>query len=210
MALLPHARNLCVEGAYQRDPDFTHILFIDDDTSNFNEEGIVKLIEADKDIIGGVTVMRKPPFKITSPIQDLSILETNGLEEVPFIGMAFTLIKRSVLDKMREETPTGPVWFTLDRLPREGFYEEVKEYKGSITEAIAFGQNSHIGAPLLGEDVNFCRKARLLGFKCWVHGGVRLNHVGNKEYGIGDAFDFVDRVPDNSAGRRGLRISTAD
>lgn len=197
--LLPQARNKAVETAYKECPDFTHLIFLDDDMCNFNVSFFDELVKADKDIISALVVARKPPYKAVISLalsieEILKLIKNYQVVESPTVGMAFTCIKREVLDTMQEETPDGPIWFTTDRLARDGFDEEVDNFvkepfgdiKAQLRRAILFGQMSHLGSRLLGEDIAFCRKAAMLGFKSFVHCGIVVGHIGEKSFTIRD------------------------
>jgi hypothetical protein len=221
--LLPFTRNLIIRKVYVHTPDFTHIMFIDDDMYGFSGEHIRRLAEADKDIISGLMVYRSKPHKIVSSFingeENLrEDIKQGNLREAHFTGAAFTLIKREVFDQTLEETPQGPIWFTTDRMPRESFEVECEEFikekvkccneysldsenyrvedfdkdvKSILQDAIVFGQQSHIGSIMLGEDIAFCKKARQLGFNVWVDCGCVVNHLGERGYNVNDSGGIV-------------------
>jgi hypothetical protein len=199
--LLPWARNACINMFYENEVDFTHILFIDADMVGFKPIGLHALVEADKDIISGVCTMRRPPYDVScSPIDKSNFnqhLLDGDLIQCNWTGMAFTLIKREVLDALAEETPDGLSWFNLDREPREGFFKEVSSFVLTnkdrsdtgqlLTEAIMMGQTCHIGSRVFGEDINFCKWAVRSGFSVWMHCGVVVGHMGEHIYNLKDA-----------------------
>lgn len=205
-ALLPIARNRVIQAAYLRSPDFTHLLCIDDDMSHFHAMHVQKLLSDDVDIVSAFVTFRKPPYHIVGAFLDgirpediLRYSEEQSLQEVSHCGMAFTLIKREVLDKLEEQVvDTGPhvepgsIWFTTDRNERINFDYEVSRFieskkKEGITEeslrqAILMGQYSHLGTPITGEDISFCRTAKRFGFKIYVDCGCPVGHVGDYAY----------------------------
>lgn len=215
-SLLPFARNKALRQVYANDPDFTHVLFIDDDMCNFGPFHLKRLLKADKDIISGLFTQRAPPFQITSAFLNknktlVEDIKAGNIGEAYFTGMAFTLIKKKVLDAMMEETTDGPLWFNIDRLPRDSFETEVEEFvkekiekyediikididflKDSLLEAIAMGATCHRGSIPLGEDITFCRQARIMGFEVWVDCGCPIGHKGEKIYDYRDAFAAVN------------------
>lgn len=221
ICLLPQARNCVIQGAYEKCDDFTHILFIDDDMSNFGPFHLLKLLEADKPIVTAMTCMRLPPYSITAKFTEEELKEkkinryvrNEEVRPVGHVGMAFTLIKREVLDATREETETDPVWFTNDRWPRPGFSEEIEEFikdklrinmgcvitkdnvPNWLKEAIAFGQTSHIGSRATGEDVAFCLKAEALGFQSYCHCGVSVGHIGTRIVDVGTNIEHNNPPP---------------
>lgn len=196
-ALVAPARNKVIIGALEKCPDFTHLLFIDDDMTDYTVHHVGKLLQDDKDIISAlVTARRKPytmiaPFlKERTPTEIIQLVENNEVVETGFCGMAFTLIKRKVIDNLREDTDGLPVWFDQDRSPRDSFEDEIQDFianRSEFTEkdlrtSILMGQNSHRGTTLIGEDVSFGRKARKAGFTCWVDCGVSVGHIGQNTY----------------------------
>lgn len=194
-ALLPIGRNMGISATYKEVPDFSHILFIDDDMTDFSVISLTKLIEADKPIVSGVFTSRRPPFNITSFDKEgdeiKKFLETDHLIKVRGTGMAFTLVQRQVLDDTKEviEGADGlPLWFTCDRFPRITFYDEVDHFLAEakisdkstdqlLREAIVMGQTSHIGTTFVGEDIAFCERAKMFGHHTYIHTGVKIGHL---------------------------------
>lgn len=77
-------------------------------------------------------------------------------------GMGFTLMHRTLLEKMREEYKSDPwPWFGHD------------EINGSR----------------VGEDITFTSRARKLGATIWGHGGVQLGHTKSKTLRTADMGD---------------------
>lgn len=199
-------RNGVIRQAYKYDPDFTHLLFLDSDQCDFDIHSVMKLLEANKPIIAGVTVMRKKPEDAPRRPQTFIPIEMvggpkyqevalTGVIEVKCTGLFFTLIQKQVLDAMQEETPDGPVWIKSGRLfPRDSFGAEAEEFikrnknsgPDALREAIKLGLTAYNGAKFIGEDYEFCLRAKILGFKSYVHCGVQLGHIGSEVFRIGD------------------------
>jgi SAM-dependent methyltransferase len=90
------------------------------------------------------------------PMDDLVV---GAVTEVSMVGMGFTLIHRSVLEKMFEVYKHDPwQWFGHDI----------------------------VGDGRTGEDLTFCDRARKCGFSVWLHGGVQLGHVKSKTIFLDD------------------------
>ena len=207
-ALLPQSRNMILRLIYQHDPDFTHVLFCDDDMCNFNAKTILDLIEADKDVISALCTFRQPPYNIVGHFpgsleEIIEIVNAGEPYKVEHVGMGFTLIKEHVLDKIMEQTEDGPLWFNCDRYPRITFQEEMDEFietkidrlitvngkqdkhfkvslKRFTEEAIAFGATSHKGSKFLGEDICFSKEVTKQGFEMWIHCGCSIGHIGKQ------------------------------
>ena len=201
------SRNIAIRRALEKDPDFTHLMFLDDDMANFTVQMVESLVQEDKPIISALVTTRRPPYELVANFKDeksediIKRIEKSAIVEVPHVGMAFTLIKREVIKAIMEETPSGPIWFNMDReerknfeLDRQSFVNKIVEYKKEdrdnnwlsckLQQAITFGQQSHIGSNLCGEDVSFCRNAERFGFKSYIHCGIVVGHIGDKVFDV--------------------------
>ena len=137
--------------------DATHIMFIDADMV-FPTDGVDRLVEQDKDIIGGLynkrtgdhgcVIFRKEKDKLENISPDC----LDRPFEVDTIGAGFLLIKMDIFKKME------PPFF----------------YYGDPSE---FGLKK---VPLfdLGEDTTFCLKAKKNGYKVWCDPTIKLGHIG--------------------------------
>lgn len=155
-------RNAVVDEFLSHQAGFTHLLQLDDDTL-IPREAIVKLAEADKDIISacvpgmrakvvqtptGPETVRGLFLAVASPEGDGRWLHDyfEGVIETPRVGGACTLIRREVFEAM--DYP----WYVYHTPER--------------------------GQPVaISEDVDFCIKAAKAGFKLHAHGDVRCGHV---------------------------------
>jgi hypothetical protein len=155
------ARNRAVWEAV--DAGATHLMFIDSDI-NFPSDGIETLLEANKDIIGGIYYGRITPFpvlKIKHPTLENEITNPSHIPDdvdmfqVEGIGTGFLLINMDVFKKL--EPPfffhAKPEDFGLTKKPFP--YDEV------------------------GEDIAFCLSARKAGIEVWAHNRIELGHVGS-------------------------------
>ena len=143
--------------------DATHIMFIDADMV-FPTDGVDRLIEQDKDIIGGLYNKRTSPHapiiyrKVKDHLENIIIPPYEGKElfEVDTIGAGFLLIKMDIFKKMQ------PPFF----------------YYGDPSE---FGLKK---VPLfdLGEDTTFCLKAKQNGYKVWCDPTIKLEHIGIQNF----------------------------
>ena len=220
ISLLPQARNEMVRKAYEYNPKFTHLLFIDDDMSNYSLDHVIKLIEADKPVISAFVTMRMPPYRLVNSFHGdssediIKYIQEEQIKETKHVGMAFTLIKREVLEDVCEMTEDGPIWFTTDRDERNTFEQELKlkhdewmeklnkkrnkfdtytealkyeDFSEILEEAVIFGQQAHIGSMMLGEDITFSRRAIRCEYKLYIHCGCIVGHVGNRSFNVRDA-----------------------
>jgi hypothetical protein len=121
--------------------DCTHLLLMDDDIYDVKVEDLLKLLDADKDVIGGIMHASGFPFSMCAfrrydrktKVADQPILEgparlyevppeqRKGIQKVDLIPFAFTLIKTKVFKAMKKpffkcntQAPTDS-WFA-DRM----------------------------------------------------------------------------------------------
>jgi len=156
------ARNSCA--AKFLSGDCTHLMFVDADIQ-FNPKDIVKLINHDKEIVGGIYPQKTLPPKMV--VNTLNNGEQQGdLIEVGTLGTGFMLIKRSVFEKMIQAGAT-PYVDAIGLSPEENanqydFFQCTIDSKGRY----------------LTEDWSFCRRWRQLGGKIWADKTIGLTHVG--------------------------------
>ena len=107
-SLIHKARNFLVETTLENFKEATHILFVDDDMV-FTNSDLDKLLDSGKDIIGSVAVERNIPFHpcLVPEEKDWSnmkqLWESKKPIKVHSIGMGFTLIKVSLLEKLLKD-----------------------------------------------------------------------------------------------------------
>jgi len=134
----------------------SHILFVDHDMF-FAPDTLKKMIDADKDIIGGQYNFRQFPLRSTNipegtePTDGEYRVDPKDLPKEPFkcltLGTGLLLIKLSVFEKIPEP------WFM-------------------------FGRNAG-GELVQGEDTYFCVQARKAGFDVWTDPAIFVKHIGD-------------------------------
>lgn len=145
------ARNRIVKGMLEA--DHTHLFFMDSDMK-FPENALSRLLEHDKDIVGGVYTVKTPPFNTTifkesedEPWKSYKPTIDDNLIEVQGIGTGCLLIKRKVFEEL--DFP----WFWYERPPN--------------------GDDD-----MMSEDIYFCMKAREKGFKIYADAKMFCGHIG--------------------------------
>lgn len=143
--------------------EYDYMMWIDSDM-DFEPENVRQLIDCDVDIVSGLAVIDSSTVALNAGFLDEKTGEANfiyapalsqhpvnekGLIEVDFVGFAFVLIKRGVFETM------GAPWF---RIPE-------REVDGVIIP--------------MGEDIDWCMRARKHGFKIHAHPGVHIGHEKN-------------------------------
>lgn len=167
-SIVQWARSLIV-GAFLRQPEYTHLFWIDSDIFwTPNDFFRILGFGAVHDVIGATYPFKKEPTGfLVNLAGEPGKAEVNGHGCVRINSMAigFTLIKRAVIEKVAATKPIVndpvnkvdyPDFFRVDRHPTQGTPR--------------------------GEDVAFFDDAREAGFDCWLDPSVKLGHVGYKVY----------------------------
>ncbi len=204
------ARNF-LAATMMRDPSITHMLFIDADMS-WEAEDVLRLIMADKPIIGAAIPMKKYKWdrlkhdKVKALLNDAKIskeeferlikmhlldyavnlsenLETqNGTLEVKNISTAFMLIKRHVFVDMIKAYPQKKINNVPDGFPRE-FADTL----------YAFFDQENFDGTYLSTSYSFCKRYKDIGGKIFADLSITVGHVGAENY-VGNLFE-VAKVP---------------
>jgi len=172
--------------------DSTHLMFIDADIK-YNPYDILKMIEADKDIICGIYPKKEINWQsirqaIENGVPDdqlkhhtgsfvVNLVDYQGEVTVPVAepveifngGTGFMLIKREVFDKLKDHVPS----YFNDVLDLQGIIgnrDEIHEYFATSIEP---GTQR-----LLSEDYHFCRIWREIGGKVYAAPWCDLAHIG--------------------------------
>jgi FkbM family methyltransferase len=150
-------RNLIADWAKRYD-----YLFSVDSDIVLPKDTLVKMLDADKDIISGLYIQRKPGEQILEVYMSThgggctnipySRLEKHSVVEIEACGMGCALIKSDVFRKV----------------PYPHFY-----YKEALTMA-----------ETVSEDVYFCRKAKQHGYTVWADATIKCDHVGSTKFSL--------------------------
>ena len=190
-SLIPRARNT-LAGLFYNKTDYTHLLFLDADIQ-FNEEDIIKMLDYDKPLVGGVYPKKSINWeKITELVNknneneltceniqaiikncvvilldDPAINLNDDFIETRYTGTGILLIQRIVLDKMRESFPND-VYTAGDKLRTTDFF---RYFDTELKDGI-----------YLSEDYWFCDRWRQLGGKVYLYTKFRCKHWGTYAY----------------------------
>ena len=177
--------------------DCTHLMFIDADIG-FNPTDILKMINANKDIICGIYPKKEIDWVQVSkavqdgvPPQELSkhtgafvvnlvddAQSAQGAFDAPIQiangGTGFMLIQRKVFDALIGKVPTynNDMFLAIDQ------ERKVKV----INEFFATSMDANSGNRLLSEDYHFCKIAREQGFTVWAAPWAGLVHCGSYNF----------------------------
>lgn len=165
-AYIHDARNKSAQLALDEGADY--LMFIDSDMQ-FPPDGIQRLLDRKKDIIGGLYYRRQAPHLPTINEKNGKLLQIphEFPTEHPFkifsVATGFLLVKTDVLRKI------GAPWFGFGKF-------HGKE---------------------MGEDVFFCWKANQKGYEVWCDPTIPLGHVGEYIFDEKDYLAYKETRPDN-------------
>lgn len=134
---------------YAIDNNFSHIFFVDADTT-FNNDVIHRMMACNKDIVALAYNHRRLPLEsVVRPLDgDIHKPIPTTLFECESAGTGSMLIRTEVFKKLQK-----PYFdFTYENGER------------------------------IGEDINFCRKARKAGYSVWIDPTIPVRHLGLYEY----------------------------
>lgn len=198
-SLITRARNRIVNDFLKSNA--THLLFIDGDIG-FNPADVLKLIDADKDIIGGTyprktinwesvikAVKLKPdvtPEQLQHVMGSFVLgLDANNLtisltepSEVKELGTGFMLIKREVFERLLSNKESADAMRHFDYHSEQGD----KEIRYAFFETVPDEDGR-----MLSEDFFFCWLAKKYGASSvWTDLSINLTHTGTMTF-IGNA-----------------------
>jgi hypothetical protein len=189
-SLITRARN-ALTNAFLKS-ECTHLLFIDSDIG-FNPNDVVKMIQAEKDVIGGIYPKKEINWDSVKRAMDSNVPQESlryytgsfvvnlvgyaGEVTVPVhepceiynAGTGFLLIKREVFEKLGEHVPTYKN-DVRDLGNTMSGQEEIKEFFATSIEPET--------ERLLSEDYHFCYIWRKIGGKVYAAPWVQLTHNG--------------------------------
>lgn len=187
-SLIPRARNEMVRMFLETKHDY--LMFIDADIS-FPHDGILKLLEVDKDVVCGIYPKKEVDWEgikraakegkenlqdyagsyVVNVAEGEVTSDERGGIEIRHGGTGFMLIKRKVFDGLKAHTPTYRPG--TDKNENGDYkYKEVSEFFAtSIKDGI-----------LLSEDWHFCELVRSWGMKVYANPFIKLDHIGTYTY----------------------------
>ncbi len=173
-SLVTRARNNLVAMMLAFDQNSTHLMFIDADIQ-FDPEEIIKLLLADKDIVGGLYPKKTLPIDyVVNTVPNAA--REGDLVEVSNLGTGFMLIKREVIERM---IMANPQWKFQDDI---GLPTHLHPFMYALFDT----EIDPVSRRYLSEDYLFCQRWRQMGGKIWADLSITLNHVGHFSF-KGDA-----------------------
>ena len=164
-SLISRARNT-LTAKFLHNKESTHLMFIDADIG-WEPWHLLVMLNADKDVIGGLYPMKSLPVKwCVNGFEGAEVSEDGTLQEVSKTGTGFLLIKRAVFEKLNAHPATKPFMNDI------GLPVELNPYMKTYFDT-AVRENRYYS-----EDWTFCENWRDLGGKVWVDKRVLLKQTG--------------------------------
>jgi len=153
---------------------FDYLFSVDSDIA-FSSDTLRKLLSHNKDIVSGLYIQRKPGQHI------LEVYETNdqgwwGVSNIPY---------GKIKDKGLVEIQACGFGCVL--------------VKTEVMKSIGYPQFKYHSAlnhnHTISEDVDFCRKALLKGFRIWADTSIKCKHIGQGTFEIDDKIPLIEFGP---------------
>ncbi len=162
-SMVTRARQIALGMAINDGVDYDFLFTVDDDLI-LPPDALIKLIDADRDIVAGLYRLKCDDEVILAHVMldGEEKLIPNDVIPIKYAATGCTLVKWEVVKRMTESFPELRYHTRSQgkKIPMWGFYIPV------IHED-----------RFLSEDCAFCLRAKELGFEVWAHGGVRCGHV---------------------------------
>lgn len=164
-SLLVADRNRLIQMFWESGAEY--MLCIDNDIG-YDARVVLRLLQADKDIAGGVYPSRDGKgFNFRPSLEEdgrIVMCQDTKLLKMEYIPAGFMLIKREVIAGMREKFPD--------------LYYSPKDPRSDRESAYCFFDTQVWEGEFWGEDYVFCRRAREAGFEIWVDPLIQFDHAG--------------------------------
>jgi hypothetical protein len=188
-SLVTRARNMLAHQFLKS--DCTHLLFIDADVA-FDAHGLVKMLESDKDIIGGLYAKKHlnwykvhaaakqniSPEILSSQAYDYYVrgevrLGSEVPVEVESVGTGLMLIKREVFETLKPDTPVSKLGSAV--IGQIGAQDNVPHFFDTAVDTKT--------GEFLSEDYAFCQQWKAKGGKIFAAPWVKTIHIGTHHFG---------------------------
>lgn len=170
-SLVQYARTWLLK-CFMQEPRYTHMMWVDSDLG-WDPNAIAKLVESDKDIVGGSYTTKDPtkpmyPFVACGPVE-----EATSLQEVSAMPGGFLLMSRKAVEAL---------WNSGEEFYMEHGGEEHLVRHVTDTELVTVDDKGTMKRRLLGEDYVMQVRLRALGFKMFLRTDIEFVHVGPNEW----------------------------
>lgn len=207
-SLMARGRNALIGVLLDR-PDLTHLFFIDADTG-WRPEQVLRMLDFDRDVVCGLRPATSLDWErvranAAKGVPDLEassldygepgsgsgnrpqpIPAGTGFARADEAGAGFMLVKRKVLERMRDAHPET-------RCKLTGVGSGAAPGMPTFTYALFGSEIDSETGVYRGEEYGFCRRWRALNGEIWVDLVGRLDHVGSLTF-HGDFRTQMERV----------------
>jgi len=171
------------------DPNWTHMMWIDDDIG-WKPEDIMALLIHDKDIVGGSYPKRSYPIQRThTPFNNKNFYlqsekkgyEDEYIEEIKYLPTGFMMLTRKVCEDMAKKYAHLKFEFGDLNTKRDYPYYDVFgcfPYHDPEEPEKTEGTNGYY----LTEDYAFCQRARDIGYSIYLSKKISLSHTGDHTF----------------------------
>jgi hypothetical protein len=164
-SLISRARNT-LTAKFLHNKESTHLMFIDADIG-WEPWHLLVMLNAQKDVIGGLYPMKSLPVKwCVNGFDGAEVSEDGNLQEVSKTGTGFMLIARDVFEKLNAHPATKSFMNDI------GLPAELNPYMKTYFDT-AVRENRYYS-----EDWTFCENWRDIGGQVFVDKRVLLKHTG--------------------------------
>jgi hypothetical protein len=166
-SLVQTARNW-LAAEFLSDPQYTHIMWWDDDIGA-DPDGIIKLLESGKDVVAGAYLVKQPssfyPYMPTGPVVD-------NLQPVSRIASGFMLIKREPFEAIAWACDT----YVMKTQGKERLVPHIFDI------ALIPSHKNPEEKQCLGEDFVLCQRLLEAGFEIYARTDIKIAHYGRIAY----------------------------
>ena len=173
---LTATRNQIIEAFWNSKDQETHLLCIDADLG-WPAQGVLAMLDADRDFIAGVYPARLPAENSPLPADseeymwrpalrpDMKLIQDGNLLKADYVPAGFIMLSRAHIGRMRNQlrhlkcTPKNP--------------NVINPFRG-----YGFFHDGVFEGEWWGEDFTFCRYAREAGAEIWVDPMIQFSHAG--------------------------------
>jgi len=166
-----------------------------DADEGWEHEKIYEMIKCDKDFIAAAVHQKTldKTYALRVNVDDnYKCIEKDGLISTHRIGLALSIIKREVFEKIDK-------YYSLP--------ETI--HNGKIYTDIHVHNIPGVGNDYVGEDFDFCDKCIKAGVDIWIYPDVDITHVGQYEF-KGNFHDYLCEQPGGSKSKLGYKIKWVD
>lgn len=158
-----------------------YLFFIDSDLG-FPADAVGRLMEHDKDVVGGAYPIKHDHehYPVSCMTDNGRPITENGLIKAAGLPGGFLCIKRRVIEVLADSVP---------------HYQQAAGKR--FMDVPAIFSRAIIDGRMIGEDLMFCNRAAAAGFELWIEPNIQFSHIGNKSY-VGNYNKFLQRQPGGS------------